>query len=82
MRFQSSFVVLFDISLGQTRGLNHNRFACGGTLLCASNAGKDAKTEGEKDHVAMFDGHIRSEGHRSDYSLVPLDAAAALTISW
>ena len=35
----------------------------------------------EKEHASVFEPHRKSEGHKSDYSLVPLDAAATRTIS-
>ena len=80
MRFQSSLVVLAEICFVQVRGLNNQRFASRRALLRVSDADQQA-TEQEKEHAAVFERHRKSEGHRSDYSLVPLDAAATRTIS-
>jgi len=78
VRQQMSFVVLFKICLGQACGLDYERFSA---LLRVNNAGKDPDaTEHEKGDVPVF-AQLKSDTHKRDYSLVPLDAAATRAIS-
>jgi hypothetical protein len=72
-----NLVVLFEVCLRQACGLNHKWFAGCSPLLRAGDTSKDAKTTEDKNDVAALEPHLKSEGHRSDYSLVALDAIAA-----
>ena len=68
---KTSFVVLFKVCLGQARGLDCERFSA---LLCINKTGKAA-------HTTENQNESKSDTHKRDYRLLPLDAAATRTIS-
>jgi len=72
MRLQMSFICLSEICLGQGCGLNYERFTSCRTLLCRRDADNEAHDTDKENPLV---------GHILDYSLAPLDAAAARTIS-
>ncbi len=68
---QTRLVVLLQICLGQTRGLDRERLHA---LLPVDRTAKEA-------HATENQNERKSDTHKRDYRLVPLDAAATRTIS-